>query len=143
LWIYESQLTLACHKGGISLHQALQTISPPPAIIMAFGVRDGMVEQPSSRSDQLENQLEEVGEKVAASVREATTAVATSAQGFFGRASRFYSKYSQEYKTRVRTRSADGANNVHNQGTARSVSASKSIDDSATDSIYLDAMSNA
>ena len=42
LWIYESQITLACHKGGISLHQALQTVRPPPAIIMAFGLRGGV-----------------------------------------------------------------------------------------------------
>jgi hypothetical protein len=42
LWIYESQITLACHKGGISLHQALHTIHPPPSIIMAFGLRGGV-----------------------------------------------------------------------------------------------------
>jgi hypothetical protein len=42
LWVYESQITLACHKGGISLHHALQTVSPPPAILMAFGLRGGV-----------------------------------------------------------------------------------------------------
>jgi hypothetical protein len=42
LWIYESQITLACHKGGISLHQALHTIHPPPTILMAFGLRGGV-----------------------------------------------------------------------------------------------------
>ena len=42
LWIYESQITVACHKGGISLHQALQTVLPPPSIIMAFGLRGGV-----------------------------------------------------------------------------------------------------
>jgi hypothetical protein len=41
LWIYESQITVACHKGGISLHHALETIAPPPAIIMAFGLKAG------------------------------------------------------------------------------------------------------
>ena len=30
LWIYESQITLACHKGGISLGHALRLIAPPP-----------------------------------------------------------------------------------------------------------------
>jgi len=30
LWIYESQITLACHKGGISLGHALRSIAPPP-----------------------------------------------------------------------------------------------------------------
>ena len=29
LWIYESQITLACHKGGLSLNDALQMIKPP------------------------------------------------------------------------------------------------------------------
>jgi Rab-GTPase-TBC domain len=48
LWIYESQITMACHKGGISLHQALSTISPPPAIIMAFGLRGGVGPRRSS-----------------------------------------------------------------------------------------------
>mmetsp|Transcript_45365 Transcript_45365/g.67360 ORF Transcript_45365/g.67360 Transcript_45365/m.67360 type:complete len:782 (-) Transcript_45365:45-2390(-) len=42
LWIYESQITLACHKGGISLHQALLTITPPPSIVMAYGLKGGM-----------------------------------------------------------------------------------------------------
>lgn len=29
LWIYESQVTLACHKSGIGLGQALSFIEPP------------------------------------------------------------------------------------------------------------------
>mmetsp|Transcript_12623 Transcript_12623/g.23664 ORF Transcript_12623/g.23664 Transcript_12623/m.23664 type:complete len:657 (-) Transcript_12623:208-2178(-) len=41
LWIYESQVTLACHKGGISLNHALTTIAPPPAVIMAYGLPGG------------------------------------------------------------------------------------------------------
>lgn len=46
LWIYESQVTLACHKGGISLGQALSTIAPPPAVLMAYGLHGGLkVEQ--------------------------------------------------------------------------------------------------
>lgn len=45
LWIYESQVTLACHKGGIGLHQALCTITPPPSIIMAYGLPGGVARQ--------------------------------------------------------------------------------------------------
>ena len=41
LWIYESQITLACHRGGISLGQALNTIDPPPGVIMAYGLKGG------------------------------------------------------------------------------------------------------
>lgn len=50
LWIYESQVTLACHKGGISLHQALCTITPPPAIVMAYGLPGGVARQSRSES---------------------------------------------------------------------------------------------
>lgn len=42
LWIYESQITLACHKGGIGLGHALRSIAPHPAIIMAYGLEGGL-----------------------------------------------------------------------------------------------------
>lgn len=42
LWIYESQITLACHKGGMRLSQALCTISPPPSVVMAYGLVGGV-----------------------------------------------------------------------------------------------------
>lgn len=42
LWIYESQVTLACHRGGMSLHQALMTIMPPPSLHMAYGLVGGI-----------------------------------------------------------------------------------------------------
>jgi hypothetical protein len=50
LWIYESQVTLACHKGGISLSQALTAIMPPPAVIMAYGLYGGMVIEEMEKS---------------------------------------------------------------------------------------------
>ena len=59
LWIYESQVTLACHKGGISLAQALTTIAPPPAVIMAYGLNGGLA------LDQLERMRKEVMEAMA------------------------------------------------------------------------------
>jgi hypothetical protein len=43
LWIYESQITLACHKGGISLGHALPSIVLPLAIVMAYGLQGGVV----------------------------------------------------------------------------------------------------
>jgi hypothetical protein len=82
LWIYESQITLACHKGGISLHQALQTIAPPPTLIMAYGLRGGVA------VTHLE-QLELVAKELASSVREASNVVSTAGQGLFGGARRF------------------------------------------------------
>jgi hypothetical protein len=126
LWIYESQITLACHKGGISLHQALQTITPPPAIIMAFGLRKGVA--PLTRSEQ----IEQAGEKAAASVRDATTAMSTSAHGFFGRASRMYNKYSQEYVNRKKlTRSSSTDSGIDSKSSDDAVLKSQSMDGAA------------
>ena len=66
LWIYESQITLACHKGGIPLQQALNTIVPPTSIIMAYGLTKGIAVVNRSR-------LREVREK---SLNEAKKVVA-------------------------------------------------------------------
>jgi hypothetical protein len=76
LWIYESQITLACTKCGISLHQALQIVSPPPAIIMAFGLRGGMA---PNLSEQLHYTASQVQEQVQ-----------TAKEGLLGRAKRFW-----------------------------------------------------
>jgi hypothetical protein len=59
LWIYESQVTLACHKGGISLSQALSTIAPPPAVIMAYGLHGGLAVEQVGRTRQDMQQLGE------------------------------------------------------------------------------------
>lgn len=56
LWIYESQVTLACHKGGISLTQALSTIAPPPAVLMAYGLQGGLA--PDTRKE-----MQQLGER--------------------------------------------------------------------------------
>ena len=45
LYIYETQITVACHKAKISRHTALQTINPPDTLIMAFGFPKGLVPQ--------------------------------------------------------------------------------------------------
>jgi len=37
LWIYETQISMACEKGGISLRKALRVVPPPEGITMAFG----------------------------------------------------------------------------------------------------------
>lgn len=150
MWIYESQITLACHKGGISLHQALQTITPPPAVIMAFGFRDGAISLSPSE------QIEEAGEKMAASVKVATTAMATSAreaksamtnsaQGLFGRASRFYSKYKNRSHSDLTGdsggESSDGL--FHSQSLDSALEAVPKKEASDADKLYLDAILNA
>jgi len=38
LWIYESQVTSACHKSGTTLAHALLSISRPKTVIMAYGL---------------------------------------------------------------------------------------------------------
>ncbi|KAG7345735.1 Rab-GTPase-TBC domain containing protein [Nitzschia inconspicua] len=75
LWIYESQVTMACHRGGISLNQALHAIHPPPGIIMAFGFKGGVA---PTLSDQIHDAAAVVQEQV-----EQTTS------GLFSRAKRF------------------------------------------------------
>ena len=71
---------------------ALQTIRPPPELIMAFGFRKGIA--PKTRGEL----LEEAGEKAAVKVRDATTLVATSARTYFGKANGFLNKYMQQRK---------------------------------------------
>ncbi|KAL3801595.1 hypothetical protein ACHAW5_008565 [Stephanodiscus triporus] len=83
LWIYESQITLACHKGGISLGHALRSIPPPPAIVMAYGLRGGM-------APPIREKVRQAGERGLAVARgaanEASTTVASAGRNFFGNA---------------------------------------------------------
>eukprot|EP00977_Amphora_coffeiformis_P006117 scaffold1323_cov160-Amphora_coffeaeformis.AAC.22 len=92
LWIYETQINLAIHKGGYTRHMALQTIKPPPALIMAFGFRKGIA--PKTRGEI----LEEAGEKAAERLRDATTMVSTSARTYLGKANGLFNKYMQQRK---------------------------------------------
>ena len=77
LWIYESQITLACHKGGISLNQALQTISPPQSIIFAYGLLGGVA---LSR----EERMKQAGKESIAAAKERATDAKDSAKNYFG-----------------------------------------------------------
>jgi Rab-GTPase-TBC domain len=78
LYIYESQVTLACHRGGLSLHQALTSIRSPRALIMAFGFSGGT--PPVTRAEQLER---------------AKSSVEAGVRGVFGRASKLYNTWYQ------------------------------------------------
>jgi hypothetical protein len=90
LWIYESQITMACHKGGISLHQALSTISPPPAIIMAFGLRGGVGPRRSSIDRMRVNEV-------------AQEASGAAQDGLLGRAMKLWSGWGSATATAVPT----------------------------------------
>lgn len=135
LWLYERQITMACRKGGINLHQALQAVKPPKAIVMAFGLREGVV--PLSKEDK----LRKAREKAAASVRDATSAMKASAQGFFGRASRFVSHYSDQFKGLKQTVSEDSCQSRESNPGERNESAVSPEDD--FDLMYLQAIESA
>ena len=79
LWIYESQITLACHKGGISLGHALRSIAPPPAIVMAYGLRGGV-------APPIREQVRRVGERGLEVARGAANGTANASKSFFGNA---------------------------------------------------------
>jgi hypothetical protein len=78
LYIYESQVTLACHRGGLTLHQALTSIRSPPSLLMAFGFAGGT--PPVTRAEQLER---------------AKSSVEAGVRGVFGRASKLYNTWYQ------------------------------------------------
>jgi len=90
LWIYESQITLACHKGGISLGHALRSIAPPPAIVMAYGLEGGV-------APPMREQVRAAGERGLRAARgavvngaTASSAVASAGRSFFGNAINFW-----------------------------------------------------
>lgn len=90
LWIYETQISLACRKGGIPLHQALQVIVPPQGIIMAFGLKGGI--QPKL-SHQISEAANMVGEKGIGVIRNVGAAAAANPNvtKMMGRAKRLWS----------------------------------------------------
>jgi hypothetical protein len=52
LYLYETQITMVCQKGGVSLHEAMQALRPPPTIIMAYGLKGGVVPKLSERVEE-------------------------------------------------------------------------------------------
>ena len=83
LWIYESQITLACHKGGISLGHALRSINPPPAIIMAYGLQGGV-------APPIREQVREAGKRGMEVARGAARQTQTAGRSFFGNAVNYF-----------------------------------------------------
>ncbi len=68
LWIYESQVTLACAKSGINLGQALSFLEPPPGVIMAYGLKRGRTETAGKRVERGLLIAKDVAEETASSV---------------------------------------------------------------------------
>eukprot|EP00804_Cyclotella_cryptica_P015503 CCRYP_003552-RA/>CCRYP_003552-RA protein AED:0.03 eAED:0.03 QI:1348/1/1/1/1/1/3/215/607 len=105
LWIYESQITLACHKGGISLGHALRSICPPPAIIMAYGLHGGI-------APPIRDQVRQAGERGLAAARGAANgashSVANAGRSFLGNAMEYWrsgSSVSKQKKDMQRAKS--------------------------------------
>lgn len=73
LWIYESQITMACLKGGLTLHQALQAIPPPEKVVMAFGLRGGVAltnrEQLQQAGAAMKNRISNTGQGILGGAR--------------------------------------------------------------------------
>ena len=86
LWIYESQITMACLKGGLTLHQALQAIPPPDKVIMAFGLPGGVA---LTERERLERVGQNAKEAVRNNVVRATQGLSSAGQGILGGARRF------------------------------------------------------
>lgn len=57
LWAFEVQIGLACQKLGINWQEALQTITPSPSIIMAYGYKGGV---PPNLQHRLESATEQL-----------------------------------------------------------------------------------
>jgi hypothetical protein len=96
LWMYESQVTLACHKGHITLSHALTILRPPPTLIMAYGLPSGRLLSSSESAAAAASNSPKWPEQT---WKEAKEAVTTSAQGWLGKASRFMHKYQTQWTT--------------------------------------------
>jgi hypothetical protein len=129
LWIYETQVSVACHRGGLSLHQALTAIQSPPALVYAFGFPNGT--PPVSRAEQLERAKEKAGATVI---------------NIFGRAKGLYNKYyAGDIKQHHRSSSVDMVRNVnhgktHDDLDQSDVKSCPSLSHDESDDIYLKAI---
>jgi Rab-GTPase-TBC domain len=86
LWIYESQISVACHRGGLTLHQALTTIESPKALIIGFGFVNGTPPVGMGSSKEVVGEIKGATVKIEATVRR-------SANELLGRARGWYSRY--------------------------------------------------
>ena len=89
LWIYESQVTLACHKSGIGLSQALSFLNPPPGVIMAYGLKRGRAEGAGKRVERGLLMAKDAAEETASSV-------ANAGRKIFGNAAKTMSEWSKK-----------------------------------------------
>ena len=134
LWLYERQITVACHKGGIGLQQALEAVRPPEAIIMAFGFRGGIIpgSQWDNKSPSRAEAIQKAREAAASSVRGAGSAV----KGWLGRATKLASNLGDQVKL-TRKVSSESAHSNNDDMALASYSADED------DDIYMQAIQSA
>jgi len=132
LWIYESQISVACHRGGLSLHQALNTIASPPSLIFAFGFPNGT--PPISRTEQLERTKKMAEERARSAAR--------AAQGMFGQARGLFHRHMKDLAPSKMTRSTS-ADEALTMDRKSSEVAGDDDDDDLEDDVYLAAVLNA
>jgi hypothetical protein len=89
LWIYESQITMACMKGGLTLHQALQAIPPPDKVIMAFGLRGGVALTNREQLAEARANAKQAVQNNVAKAKQSMQTLQTAGQGILGGARRF------------------------------------------------------
>ena len=89
LWIYESQITMACVKGGLTLHQALQAIPPPDKVIMAFGLRGGVALSSREQLEQASANAKEAVKNNVERARQGMQTLSSASQGLIGGARKF------------------------------------------------------
>ena len=96
LWIYESQITMACLKGGLTLHQALQAIPPPDKVVMAFGLPGGVAMTDRERLEQVGHNAKEAVKNKLGSAKQG---LSSAGQGILGGARRFIQNRSRAVST--------------------------------------------
>ena len=101
LWIYESQITMACLKGGLTLHQALQAIPPPDKVVMAFGLPGGVAMTDRERLEQAGHNAKEAVKNKLGSAKQG---LSSAGQGILGGARRFI-----QNRTRAVSNDSDAA----------------------------------
>lgn len=89
LWIYESQITMACLKGGLTLHQALQAIPPPTKVVMAFGLPGGVALTNREQLEQAGTHARTAVKNNVVRARNGIQTLSTAGQGIWGGARRF------------------------------------------------------
>lgn len=107
LWIYESQITMACVKGGLTLHQALQAIPPPDKVIMAFGLKGGIALTGREHLAEASAHAKEAVKNNVQKAKQGMQTLSSAGQGFLGDARRFI-------RGRIQRNRSDGPRGVGN-----------------------------